>query len=196
MQDELLLDRLDQVRALADPLRLRMVEALVASERSVAELARAVRAPITRLYHHMDLLLDAGLIEITRRVPRRGAEERFYRAKARHYRLDGSLLDLAPDPTRSTESFVELARSTLGGALNQLVDGLRSGRVVPARRGHGLLLETRNLRLSAAGFAALATELPRWLDDFTRRYGTTRGREFHVTLAGFPADVPKRRSGR
>jgi DNA-binding transcriptional ArsR family regulator len=83
MQDHQVLARLDQVRALADPLRLRLVEALVANELPVAGMARAVGAPVTRLYHHVDLLLGAGVIEVTRLVRRRGAEERFYRATAR-----------------------------------------------------------------------------------------------------------------
>ena len=77
---------------------------------------------------HVDLLLVAGLIEVARRVQRRGAEERFYRATAREYLLDKSLLELDPDRDRSIESLVEVARAFLGGALEELTTGLRTGR--------------------------------------------------------------------
>jgi DNA-binding transcriptional ArsR family regulator len=187
MQDRLVLSRLDQIRALADPLRLRLVAALVPAERSVAGLARLVGAPATRLYHHVELLLAAGLIEERRRVPRRGVEERFYRASARRYTLDGSLLELSPGRDRSLDGLADLARSVLGGALESLTAGLREGRVVPTRRGTGMVLEDRVLRLGADGFAALARELPAWLDEFARRHGRPRGRGYQVAIAAFPA---------
>jgi DNA-binding transcriptional ArsR family regulator len=186
MRQRLLLGRLDQVRALADPLRLRLVHALVASELTVAGMSRAVKAPVTRLYHHVDRLVAAGLIEVTRRVRRRGAEERFYRATARRFELEGSLLERAPDRDRSIDDLVDLARSVLGGALEELTDGLRSGRVAPSRRGRGMLLEVRRLRLTADGLDALRAELPRWVDDFVRRHGSARGGAVHLAVAAFP----------
>lgn len=190
--DRFTLSRLEQVRALADPLRLRLVEALVARELPVAELARALEVPTTRLYHHVDVLYDAGLIEITRRVRRRGGEERYYRAVARQYRLDDGLLSFDSDGGRSTEELVDLARSVLGSALEQLTEGLEAGALVPGA-GRALILEDRELRLAAAGAAALAKELPAWLDDFARRHGSPRGAATRLVLAAFP--VPRRPSG-
>jgi DNA-binding transcriptional ArsR family regulator len=173
----LVLTRLDQVRALADPLRFRLVQALVHEELSVSGLADAVGAPVTRLYHHVQLLLDAGLIEEAGRVRRRGVEERIYRAAAREFRMDGSLLEMDAGEGRSTESLVKLARSVLGGALEQLTEGLRSGAVRPGRSGRGLILQEQELNLTAAGFEALAKELPLWLDQFVRRHGKKRGKK-------------------
>lgn len=193
-QARLVLDSLDQVRALADPLRLRLVEALVANELSVAGLARAVDAPVTRLYHHVDLLLAAGLIAVTRRVRRRGVEERFYRAVARAYTVNRNLLTIAPDADRSADGLVDLARSVLGGALEALSRGLRAGRVAPSRPGRGMILEDRSLRLSRDGFQALARELPAWLDRFARQHGAARGAPYQLALAVFPGEG--RRPGR
>jgi DNA-binding transcriptional ArsR family regulator len=183
---EFTLSRLDQVRALADPLRLRLVEALVARELPVAGLAKALDAPATRLYHHVDLLHEAELIEITRRVKRRGGEERYYRAVARQYRLDDSLLSFASTDGRSTEELERLARTVLGSALEELTEGLRKGQV-EGKPGQSLLLENREMRLSAKGRAALAKELPAWLDDFARRYASPRGGAYRLALAAFPA---------
>ena len=187
MRDRLILSRLDQVRALADPLRLRLVEALVAGERSVAELARAVRTPVTRLYHHIDLLLEAGLIEVTRRMPRRGAEERYYRAVAGEYRMDGSLLDMDSGRAGTAESLVRLSRSVLGGALEELSEGIREGRVVPGKRGKGVVLQEQHLTLSAEGFEALARELPAWFAAFAKAHGAPRGQRYRIAIAAFPS---------
>lgn len=190
---QLTLGRLDQVRALADPLRLRLVQALVAGELSVAGMARAVGAPATRLYHHVELLRDAGLIVVTRTIRRRGAEERFYRAAARNYVINRNLLTMTPDRERSAANLIELARSVLGGTLNDLVQGLRRGRVAVGKRGRGLILEGRTLRLTAAGFEALARELPAWLDRFAERHRAPGRADYRVVLTAFPLDPATRR---
>ena len=187
ISNEFTLSRLEQVRALADPLRLRLVDALVARELPVAGLAKALDAPATRLYHHVDLLHEAGLIEITRRVKRRGGEERYYRAVARHYRLDDSLLSFASADGRSTEELVGVARSVLGSALEELIEGLRTGRVAPGKPGQSMMLEDRHMRLTAEGRVARSKELSSWLDDFARRYGSPRGGAYRLALAAFPA---------
>lgn len=186
MHDRFILSRLDQLRALADPLRLKLVEALVAQERSVADLARAVGAPVTRLYHHVELLLETGLIEVARRVRRRGAEERIYRATAREYQLDGSLLELDAGGGRSSEDLIQLGRSVLGAALEELTEGIRSGQVSPGKRGRGVVLQEQILRLSPKAFEALSRELPAWLQGFERRYKAARGISYRLAIAVFP----------
>jgi hypothetical protein len=102
---------------------------------------------------------------------------------------------MSPDRGKSAENLVDLARSVLGGALEQLTQGLKNGRVAPGERGRGLVLEDRTLRLSASGFAALAKELPAWLERFNRKHGTARGKEYRLALALFPAtdSGPRRR---
>lgn len=187
MKQTFLLTRLDQLRALSDPLRLRLVEALVVRDASVAELAKAVRVPPTRLYHHIDLLLEAGLIEVVERVRRGGAEERRFRAAARSYSLDGSLLALGEGTDASTKGLLELGRSVLGGALAELGHGLESGRVDPGTKGKGLVLESRLLVLSPAGFERLAKELPAWIDAFAKRHRSSDGAPIRLALGAFPA---------
>ena len=68
-------------RALADPLRLRLLEYLVVRPRSAKELADLVGMRPDRLYHHLSRLEEAGLVTITeyRRLPR-GRVERIYAA--------------------------------------------------------------------------------------------------------------------
>jgi DNA-binding transcriptional ArsR family regulator len=66
-------------KALADPLRIRLVEWLMERPRSARELAECVGLPADRLYYHLGQLEQAGLIEVTeyRRLAR-GKAERVY----------------------------------------------------------------------------------------------------------------------
>ena len=66
-------------KALADPLRIRLVEWLMEQPRSARELADRAGLPADRLYYHLGQLEQAGLIEVAeyRRLAR-GKAERVY----------------------------------------------------------------------------------------------------------------------
>jgi DNA-binding transcriptional ArsR family regulator len=69
------------IKALAHPLRWRIVETLVErGESSPVELARLLDQPLATVSHHIRVLRDLGLIELTRTEQRRGAIEHYYRA--------------------------------------------------------------------------------------------------------------------
>ncbi|MET7783492.1 winged helix-turn-helix domain-containing protein [Streptomyces sp. NPDC005388] len=66
-------------KALADPLRIRLLEALWEMPRSARELADHVDLPPDRLYYHLNHLERAGLIDIAEYRPlARGKVERVY----------------------------------------------------------------------------------------------------------------------
>ena len=66
-------------KALADPLRIRLLEWLIEAPRSARELAGCAGLPADRLYYHLGQLEQAGLIEVAgyRRLDR-GKAERIY----------------------------------------------------------------------------------------------------------------------
>src|SRR5579863_2285029 len=66
-------------KALADPLRIRLLEWLFEAPRSARELAERAGLPADRLYYHLGQLQHAGLIEVTEYRPlARGKVERVY----------------------------------------------------------------------------------------------------------------------
>ncbi|MBO0837936.1 MAG: helix-turn-helix transcriptional regulator [Actinobacteria bacterium] len=71
-------------RALADPLRLRLVDWLMERPRSARELADCADLPADRLYYHLGQLEQAGLIEVAeyRRLPSGKAERVYAMAEA------------------------------------------------------------------------------------------------------------------
>jgi DNA-binding transcriptional ArsR family regulator len=69
------------IKALAHPLRWRIVEAVVErGEASPVQLARLLDEPLATVSHHTRVLRDHGCLELTRTEPRRGAVEHYYRA--------------------------------------------------------------------------------------------------------------------
>jgi DNA-binding transcriptional ArsR family regulator len=70
------------LKALAEPLRLRLMNLLATHPRTVKELATIVGVPQTRLYYHVKILERHGLIGVTSRRMVSGIEERTYRSTA------------------------------------------------------------------------------------------------------------------
>ena len=69
---------LDQLRALAHPLRLRMLELFTEGPRTTKQVAQLLGEPPTKLYHHANALERAGLLKLSKTRQNRGAVEKWY----------------------------------------------------------------------------------------------------------------------
>jgi DNA-binding transcriptional ArsR family regulator len=75
----------DLVRALAHPMRVRILEALQGRVASPTELAREFRESLGVVSYHANALLDVECIEQVRTQPKRGTIEHFYTARPRSF---------------------------------------------------------------------------------------------------------------
>src|SRR6185503_9614296 len=81
------------LRALAHPLRLRIMELFAESPKTTKRVAELLGEPPTRLYHHVAALERAGLIRLKETRKNRGTVEKWYQAISR-------TLGSAPDGAR------------------------------------------------------------------------------------------------
>jgi DNA-binding transcriptional ArsR family regulator len=91
MKKTLYINNIKQVKLLSDPLKLQLLQVFAESEKTAKEAATSLGESLTKLYRHVDALLDGGLIEITRETPKRGTVERTFRAVAERFEVDQSL---------------------------------------------------------------------------------------------------------
>ena len=92
---ERLISDVETLKAISDPLRLRILEAMVArpdAAWSVKELAAALDVPQTRLYHHIELLVERDLLRSAEQRVVSGIIETRYRLGALSLRLDPALV--------------------------------------------------------------------------------------------------------
>jgi DNA-binding transcriptional ArsR family regulator len=73
------------VRALAHPMRVRILEALQGHIASPTELSKRFEEPLGVVSYHANALLDVECIEQVRTRPKRGTIEHFYTAKPRSF---------------------------------------------------------------------------------------------------------------
>lgn len=80
-----IVDTPERMRALADPLRQRLLAAFAQEPGTVKQVSARLGEPITKLYRHVDQLVAAGFLRVTSEQRRRGAMERSFEAVASRY---------------------------------------------------------------------------------------------------------------
>ncbi len=134
------------VKAIAHPLRHRILLALNERVASPKEIAEQLGQPIGRVSHHVRVLLGLDAIELTDTRQRRGATEHFYRATLR--------------PWFGDDDWAELPRSTRRSIFGELLERI-GGDVGAAAAGTGFdhpeaHVSFTPLELDAEGMTAVA----------------------------------------
>jgi DNA-binding transcriptional ArsR family regulator len=91
----MLITEVEQLKAISDPLRLRLVEAMAEDlERAwtAKDLAERLGAKQTKLYHHINLLEERGFLRVAETRLVSGIVEKRYALTARSFRVDRGLL--------------------------------------------------------------------------------------------------------
>src|SRR3954471_9142842 len=110
-------------KALAHPLRARILQRLGERVASPGDLAVELNAPLGVVSYHVRMLRDYHCAELVRTEPRRGALQHFYKATARP-NLDEDQWRTLPQGLRG-----ELARETLGDLVADLGEAPDAGRL-------------------------------------------------------------------
>ena len=123
---ERLISDVETLKAISDPLRIRMLETMVSRNEaswSVRELAAQLEVPPTRLYHHVELLLERDLIRLASQRIVSGIIESRYRVAALSFRLDSALL--SGESASAQEASRDLFRGVFDSAREDVSEALR-----------------------------------------------------------------------
>lgn len=142
------------VKALAHPMRIRILATLDERTASPSELASELGAPIGNVSYHVRILDTLGLIRLVRTTPKRGAIEHHYEAVARPIITDETWATV-PDSVKHA-----IIGATLDNAGRIVADAATSGgfRHPEAR------LSRTPLRLDAEGWRMVASELMAFME--------------------------------
>ncbi len=115
--ERLVIDRIEQLKAFANPLRQRIFEHLATAPATTKQVAETLGCPPTRLYHHVATLEKAGLIRqvSTRQV--RGATEKYYAAIATTIAIDPALLRAETNELQVVDGIFDNVRAELAELL-------------------------------------------------------------------------------
>ena len=187
---------LGQVRALAHPLRLKLVELFAEKPLTAKQAAEKLGQPPTRLYHHVAILERAGILRLEKTRAVRGATEKYFEI-AQIPQLSGK--EAADAIRKSTPQ----DREAIGYALFDLAR-TELLQALAARRAGGTdpIMAIRTLAwLSPQSARKLRRELVRVLARLQRKRsrlegeGKVRGRNmkrYALTISMVPTDTTRR----
>lgn len=113
--DEYIIDDLETLKVVSDPLRLQILQLLAQQPRTVKELAADLDVPPTKLYYHINLMEKHNLIQVVETRIVSGIVEKQYLRTAFHYRIQRGLLSPGAD----------MGDETLNRVLTTLLDDTR-----------------------------------------------------------------------
>ncbi len=111
------LQTIEQLRSVADPLRIRIYEALALKPMTATQVGEELDEPAPKAHYHVRELERVGLVRLVETRERGGILEKYYRAVARGLRVPQSILQQAPPD--------EVAK-TMSGILDSVVSGFKT----------------------------------------------------------------------
>lgn len=149
-----------QLKAMADPFRVQLVQLIRDTARSTQQLSEQLSVPKGTVGHHLKVLERAGLIKVVRTRKVRAVTEKFYGRTARLF------LYQTDDPADNRT----IASNTLRQAAREVEQA-------PVHTGFGLV----RARLTKKDMDRLERRAQKLLDDF-RAADTPDGRPWSLTL--------------
>jgi len=193
---ERVISDVETLKALSDPVRLRILETMVqASDEdwTVKRIATALGVGPTRLYHHIQVLEERGLIRIAGTRVVSGIIETRYRIAQLSVRLDRALLSAAVPAGEASAAIEEVVRSIFDAARDDARRAARSG-AMELEPGHGRrssILRQDIKRLSGPRAEEFRERLGALLDEFDSGNDDPDGVPFGLLVALYPMVDPR-----
>lgn len=184
-QEELVIDDLETLRALSDPLRLRILE-LLAQPQTAKSIAAKLAIGKTKLYYHLNLLEKHGIIRVVRTRVVSGIIEKSYQVTALSFRPAKELLSSGEEGQAQGAAIID---SILDATRRDLVHGLKTGTVAigATDRAQKFLLGRTVMSLTPAQAKSFFERLQALLAEVAQyEIPTTEGRSYALTVAFFP----------
>jgi len=179
------IDNLETLRLLTDPLRMRVMSAFADrpdTAFTVKQLSTQLDVRPTRLYYHVNLLEEHGLIKIASSRVVSGIIEKSYVAAARSITIDQELLRVSPAGREATAaSLVALMQATAAEIATAVEDA--SQQAQEDRR--QMQIGKSGAHLTPQAHAEFFKRLGELLDEFTQKYGTTDQPPNHALFVAY-----------
>lgn len=168
---ERVISDVETLRALSDPVRLRILETMIQAadeDWTVKRIATALGVGPTKLYHHVAILEEREFIRVAGKRVVSGIIETRYRVAQLNVRLDRALLSASGPADEGTAAIAEVLRTIFDAAREDVGRALRSGamEVDPGDGAARGVLRQDLMRLSDARAAELRERLIALLDEY------------------------------
>lgn len=160
----MIIDDLETLKVLADPLRLRIME-LMREVTTVKQVAAELDMPPTKLYYHINLMEKHGLIVMVDTRIVSGIIEKHYQVAAKMMRVSGALLS----PAAGDEGLAITLSGVFEDLRSDILQSIRDGVALAeddAQPGRGIVMVSNILHLNETQAAEFYERLGELLKEY------------------------------
>lgn len=183
------LDRPEQIKALASPLRQSILEAMIAAPITTKQVAVQLGEKPTKLYHHVDSLEKVGLVRLVRTQRKRGTTEKYFQAVAQRFVVDRSAIEVVPEAQNDEGQLEHVISTSLESTLAEIRDSVAGGLIRTDEDAGESVFIRSHLRASPQQVTQLIGRLQEWIRECQMSHDPDAGLEYGVTLAFYPTQV-------
>lgn len=183
-----IIDNLDTLKVLADPLRLQLLELLVLRPQTVKELGEKLGLTANKLYYHINQLEEHGLVEVVETRQIANMIEKTYGATTEELHIDPELLSFTTSGGR--ENVYSMLLSTIDATREDLMRSLQARafelEMGAAEQPREVLINRTLSRLSDDRAREFKTRLADLLNEFSGEDSQEYDQAFALTIAYYP----------
>lgn len=173
----------EQLRAISDPLRRRLLEIFGDEALTTKQAAIVMNEKPTKLYHHVDLLERTGLIELVKTRQNRGTMEKYYRTVARKLSISRELIEVSAGKVEN--SIAQMLAGAFEDSLEKIRIGLDNDHLKAPGAQNAVALLSSEVYLDEKQVNELVDLVQKWL--LKKDVSKKKGRQLHqLTMAVFP----------
>ncbi len=170
------LESVEQMRALADELRLRIVELLTQQPMTVTQLGEVLRVAPAKVHYHVRELERVGLLRLSFTREKSGILEKYYIAVARNLSVPPTLLQQTP-PDELLATFNEYMQAAIAGFMSAASTILRTRPEALTDKSTMMSIGGSTLWLTPDEFCEFAKQVQALFERYSQRRGIDGERE-------------------
>lgn len=181
----------EQIKALAHPLRQRILELMIEAPITTKQVADRIGEKPTKLYHHVDTLESAGLIKLVRTQKKRGTVEKYYEAVAKRFVMDRQSVEVSS----AEEGEQGELEAVIAGSLDETLDEIRRAMATGLIRaddesGESVFIRS-HLRMTPMQMTLLIERLQDWVRECQGSHDPYGELEYGLTVAFYPTKISR-----
>jgi DNA-binding transcriptional ArsR family regulator len=187
---------LETLKVISDPTRLHMLETLAEGPMTVKQVARELGTSPTKLYYHINLLEEHGLIVVTGSRIVSGIIEKQYRTRAYNVKIDRALLNIGGGG-ENNESLDALLSVIFDSSRDDVRQGINNGTIKLSQDDEGrdsnailmrsiAFLTPEQFNEYYARFRELFAEMSKAADEHLKNKRVPGARRYGLTVAFYP----------
>jgi len=186
MKEFHVIDSIEQMRVLADPLRLRLLETFAERPATTKQVAVLLGEKPTKLYHHVDALERIGFLKLVETRQNRGTIEKYYEPIARQFTVKHDLLSNTGANGETRTNLISIITYALEETASEIRQSAEAGLLDKEKLDESLAFSRFQISGTKEEIAATMKKLRKVVSEAKQMQANEGEIKYGVTVAFYP----------